>query len=104
MSRRAYLATDRPALRALSDVGQLAAGSYAVVEAASTDEQDEYDAMVEAGELAEQRWGEALVVAVEAAAVTPPGDVDRADVASLHVGEDLAWYATQELETLLAEE
>jgi hypothetical protein len=98
---RAYLATSLDGLRALAG-GALPADAYACVVAESDDEQDEYDAMAVAGEIAEERWGSVLVVAVDADGEVT-GAVPLADVAAIHVGDELAWYATQELDTLLAD-
>ncbi|MGH1563387.1 hypothetical protein [Mumia sp. DW29H23] len=106
MSRRAYLAVPATALRALAEDGELPADAYACVVAESDDEQDEYDAMAVAGEIAEERWGAVLVVATDAGD-GPDGEVTGAvalrEVAAIHVGDDLAWYATQELDAVLAD-
>ncbi|MBW9204898.1 hypothetical protein KV102_02550 [Mumia sp. zg.B53] len=104
MTRRAYLAVRAADLRSLADTGELPGDAYACVVAASDDEQDEYDAMAVAGEIAEERWGSVLVIAMQAAA-GPDGEVTGPvalrDVAAIHVGDELAWYATQELDAVL---
>ncbi|KAA1422470.1 hypothetical protein FE697_015115 [Mumia zhuanghuii] len=99
---RAYLATHGDGLRALGRDGVLPADAYACVVAESDDEQDEYDAMAVAGEIAEERWGAVLVLATETDADEVTGTVALRDVEAIHVGDELAWYATQELETVIA--
>ncbi|MFD1825520.1 MULTISPECIES: hypothetical protein [Mumia] len=105
MSVRAYLAVDPAALRRLAGDERLPADAYEGVVAASDDEQDEYDAMAVAGEIAEERWGTVLVLAIEApggAGSEMSSPVALRDVEAIHVGDELAWYATQELDDVLA--
>ncbi|WP_370615872.1 hypothetical protein [Mumia sp. Pv 4-285] len=103
MSRRAYLATHGDGLRALARDGALPADAYACVVAESDDEQDEYDAMAVAGEIAEERWGTVLVVATDTDGADVTGAVALPDVAAIHVGDELAWYAAQELDAVVAD-
>lgn len=103
MTHRAYLATDLEGLRALHIDGVLPAAAYDAFVATSEDEEAEYDAMQAAADEAFLQHGARLVVAadVELTSAGSAGAVPLDSVASFHVGEDLAWYATQELVTLL---
>lgn len=104
MSVRAYLAVDPAALQRLADDGSLPADAYEGVVAASDDEQDEYDAMAVAGEIAEERWGTVVVLATEAPGGPGSelsGPLALREVEAIHVGEELAWYATQELDDVI---
>lgn len=97
--RRAYLATSMAALRDLRSTGTLPAGSYEAHLPGSDDEQDEYDALQRAGHAAAERFGASVVVAADVSDGTAAVPADA--VASIHVGEDLAWFATHELDDLL---
>jgi hypothetical protein len=95
---RLYLSADAAALRSLRDSGSVTLPAFA---AASDDEEDEFAALAEAA---------------EAGAVVVAADVDDADdgddqtvtldqVAALHIdvdgSGDVAWFATQEIDTVL---
>jgi len=94
MTVRVYGPADVAALRTL------AAGrpvELEVVTAASEDEQDEYDALVTAAELAR------VVVTAEIESARAP--IRAQDVRSFHLDADgsgdLAWYAPQELDQVI---
>lgn len=92
---RAYVALDATGLQQLHD-GGAAQGTRVV--AAGEDEQDEFDAMTEAAEHGP------VVVAAEVAG--PDDPITLVEVEALHVDVDgtgdLAWYATQEIDAVLA--
>lgn len=121
---RVYIPLDRPRLEGLARSGLVEPGrGYAVTpgfaEAYGSDdvEQLEYAALMAAADASAKPGGdtERIVVAADVAIVEPVGDehpaavdviraVPLADVASIHVGDagdDLAWYATQELGVVL---
>lgn len=104
MKVRAYLATSRKGLEALLADAVLPAGSYHAVLPASADEQEEDDALHVAGEIALEEHGEPVVVAAD---VEAEGDdagttaVPMGQIVSVHLGEDLAWYAPTELPDLV---
>lgn len=98
---RAYLAIGSAGLRALRDDGVLPADAYEPFVADDEDEEAEYDAMCNAAEHAQERFGEVVVVAADVDLGAPAGDVPLEAVASFHVGEELSWYAAQELDDLL---
>ncbi len=123
---RVYIPLDHGGLEGLARCGQLMAeGGFAVTPAfaqayGSDDvEELEYAAMMVAAEASAELVGadgRRRVLAVDAAAAEPGGEehpaavqltapVGLADVAAIHVGEsgeELAWYALQELEDVLA--
>ncbi|MFY0407567.1 hypothetical protein [Solicola sp. PLA-1-18] len=102
MSTRAYLAVTREHLRALRSDGVLRREGTVAFVAVSDDEEDEDDAASSAAAWAEDEHGEALVVAADLDdAEDPAEDVPLTRIASFLVGEDLAWYAAQELDLLL---
>ena len=92
---RAYVALDAEGLQRLRDGGP-ARGTRVV--AASEDEQDEFDAMAEAAEHGP------VVAAAEVEATDEV--ITLTEVEALHVdvdgSGDLAWYATQEVDVVLA--
>ncbi len=115
---RLYLPATLRLLALLSDEGTLPVGDdVVVVEHESEDE--EYDALMTAAETAaalaaELEPGERrrVVVVAEVSPVSgpgPPAQVSLADVVAVHADpdedaapdDDLAWYATQEIPTLL---
>ncbi|MGH3423598.1 MAG: hypothetical protein ACRDO8_02645, partial [Nocardioidaceae bacterium] len=81
----------------------LPAGAYEPYFARAADEEAEYDALRAAAEHAHDRYGAFLVVAadVEFSDDDPAADVPLGAVASFHIGDELAWYAAQELGDLL---
>ena len=93
---RVYVPVERDHLQTLIDGGSLEIEPYV---AASLDEEDELAALEAAAEDAS-----AVVVAE---VDDPDGPVTLADVASWHLdvdgSGDLAWYATQELDAVIAE-
>ncbi|HPU14028.1 MAG TPA: hypothetical protein PLQ19_09570 [Aeromicrobium sp.] len=95
VSQRVYGPADLSALRSLL-AGH--AVELAVVVPTSEDEQDEYDALVEAAELGP------VVVTAEVAAIDV--SIRPEDVQSFHLDADdsgdLAWYAPQELDQVIA--
>ena len=107
---RLYLAGDRAALQALRDGGSVTLTAFAAAShgggagpwaANSTDEEDEFAALMQAFEEG------AAVVAVDVEEVDP-GDTQSVtldQVAALHVdldgSGDLAWFATQELDQVV---
>ena len=111
---RLYLATTLPDLAAAYAAGSLAADSDAVLSEGETEE-DEYAALMTAADLSAERLGgladglrRRVVVVAEA-----PGEDDAVplkDVVAVHADtvddadpdDDLAWYATQELGSLLS--
>ena len=92
---RVYVGTDASGLRALL-AGEPVPGERVV--APSEDEQDEFDALETAAD------DGPVVVTAEVASEDAPVTLDV--VEALHVDSDgsgdLAWYATQELETVLS--
>ena len=103
---RVYLSVDAAALPVLQRTGALPAGSFEVHLPAGQGEDAEYDAMRAAAEAAASAHPHPVVVAADVEDTTSHvagADVLLSDVASFHVGDDLAWYATQELGPLLDE-
>lgn len=96
---RLYLAADRSALETLLDGGSVTLPAFV---AASDDEEDEFSALTEAAEAGPV----ALAVDVEAVDDGDDQTVTLKQLAALHLDADgsgdLAWFATQELDTVLA--
>ena len=96
---RLYLAGDLAALQALRDGASVTLPAFA---AASEDEEDEFAALTEAAEAG------TVVVAADVDEVDPGDDqvVTLQQVAALHVdvdgSGDLAWFASQELDEVVA--
>lgn len=92
---RVYRPADAVALRALAETGVLPPGP--VVVPVTDDEQDEFDALVEAASAA------AVVVAADVGA--QDAVVGSDDIAAFHLDADgsgdLAWYAPIELDEVL---
>jgi hypothetical protein len=92
---RVYLAVGREELTALAEGEPVNAPAFV---AASEDEEDELAALEEAAEHA--------VVVAAAELDDPDGPVTLNDIVSFHLDldgtGDLAWYATQEIDTVLS--
>jgi hypothetical protein len=112
---RLYLPTTLLDLAAAFAAGSLAASPDAVVSDGDSEEQ-EYAALMTAADLSASRLGglanglrRRVVVVAEAASDQVP--IPLADVVAVHADasddadpeDDLAWYATQEIEGLLAD-
>jgi hypothetical protein len=112
VTTRVYLPTTVAGLAALAAGGSLPADAERLV-AANEDEESEYAALMAAAEeSAALLDGPGRRVVVVAELSDPDGDVARRDVVAVHADpedrspgadadEDLAWYATQEIEELL---
>jgi len=120
---RVYIPLDRGGLESLARCGVIqAGGAYAVTprlrESYDTDdiEELEYAAMTAAAVASTDRNGRRIVVAADVESVSQPDEagiggvvvedsVPLTAVASFHVADDpddeLAWYATQELDRLV---
>jgi hypothetical protein len=110
---RVYVPTTIAGLSALSRDGVLPPGLERLV-AAAADEESEYAALMAAAEESAALLESAgLRVVVVAEVADPDGVVRRRDVVAVHADpserspgadpdEDLAWYATQEIEAFLA--
>ena len=109
---RVYVPTTLAGLARLRDEGALPASSERYV-ADGDSEEDEYAALMAAAvDAADLLEGAGRRVVVVAEVADPDGDVLLRDVAALHADpedrpadadpeDDLAWYATQELDQLL---
>lgn len=107
---RVYVAASLTSLREYAAAGLVPAGPDRVV-AAAEDEDSEYAALMTAADLSAdaQPPGSRRVVLVAETAGDPDADLSWEDVVALHADEapdadpddDLAWYATQELDDLL---
>ena len=109
---RVYLPTTLAGLARLRDEGALPASSERYV-ADGDSEEDEYAALMAAAvDAAALLDGAGRRVVVVAEVADPDGDVLLRDVAALHADpedrpadadpeDDLAWYATQEIDALL---
>ncbi|MDO9378624.1 MAG: hypothetical protein Q7T56_07225 [Nocardioidaceae bacterium] len=101
MSTRAYLAVSRDHLRSLASDGVLRREGTVAFVSESDDEEDETDAAASAADWAEQEDGEALVVVADLDDPEDPAeDVPLTRIACFLVGDELAWYAVQELDSL----
>jgi len=109
---RVYVPTTLAGLARLRDEGALPASSERYV-ADGDSEEDEYAALMAAAlDAAALLGGAGRRVVVVAEVADPDGDVLLRDVAALHADpedrpagadpeDDLAWYATQEIDALL---
>ncbi len=110
---RIYLPTTLDGLARLRDDGSLPASAERYVAGGDSEEQ-EYAALVAAAvESAELLAGAGRRVVVVADVADPDGDVPLRDVVAIHADpeerpagadpeDDLGWYATQEIDVLLA--
>ena len=106
---RLYVPATLDTLAELHRDGVIAVGDGVVVAEGDAEDQ-EYDALMMAAEsaavlAAELEPGERrrVVVVAELTVVEPPTRVTLADVVAVHADpdDDLGWYATQEISTLL---
>lgn len=97
---RLYLAGDRSALQTLRDGGSVTLPAFV---AASDDEEDEFAALTEAAE----RNSVVLAADVDEPSSGDDQAVTLEQVAALHLdvdgSGDLAWFATQEIDEVIAE-
>jgi hypothetical protein len=109
---RIYLPTTLDGLRRLRDDGSLPAGAERYVADGDSEEQEYAALMAAAAEAAELLDGGGRRVVVVADLADPDGDVPLGDVVAVHADpadrpagadpdEDLAWYATQEIDGLV---
>jgi len=111
---RVYVPTTLAALALLRDDGSLTASAERYIADGDTEEQEYAALMAAAADSAALLDGPGRRVVVVADVADPDGDVLLRDVVAIHadpddrpVGadpeEDLGWYATQEIEALLAD-
>jgi hypothetical protein len=111
---RVYVPTTRDGLARLRDDGSLPASAERYVADGDTEEQEYAALMAAAADSAALLQGPGRRVVVVADVADPDGDVPLRDVVAVHADpedrpagtdpeEDLGWYATQEIEALLAD-
>jgi hypothetical protein len=111
---RVYVPTTLDGLTRLRDQGSLPASAERYVADGDSEEQEYAALMAAAVESAELLDGPGRRVVVVADLVDPDGAVPLRDVVAVHADpvdrpagaepdEDLAWYATQELDALLSQ-
>ena len=109
---RIYLPTTMAGLARLRDDGSLPASAERYVADGDSEEQEYAALMAAAAESAELIAGAGRRVVVVADVADPDGEVPLRDVVALHADpaarqagadpdEDLAWYATQEIDAVL---
>jgi hypothetical protein len=110
---RIYLPTTLDGLAALRDMGAMPASAERYVAAGEAEEQEYAALMAAAADSAVLLEGPGRRVVVVADVADPDGAVPLRDVVAVHADpsvrpagadpeEDLGWYATQEIGTLLA--
>jgi hypothetical protein len=111
---RIYLPTTLAGLARLRDDGSLPASAERYVADGDSEEQEYAALMAAAAESAELIAGAGRRVVVVADVADPDGEVPLRDVVALHadpadrpagadLDEDLGWYATQEIDAVLAD-
>ena len=111
---RIYLPTTMAGLARLRDDGSLPASADRYVADGDSEEQEYAALMAAAVDSAELLAGAGRRVVVVADVADPDGEVSLRDVVALHADpadrpadadpdEDLGWYATQEIDTVLAD-
>jgi hypothetical protein len=110
---RIYLPTTLAGLARLRDDGSLPGSAERYVADGDSEEQEYAALMAAAAESAEQLAAAGRRVVVVADVADPDGEVPLRDVVAVHADpadrpagadpdEDLAWYATQEIDALLS--
>ncbi len=111
---RVYLPTTLSGLARLRDDGSLPASAERYVADGDSEEQEYAALMAAAAESAELLDGAGRRVVVVAGVTDPDGEVSLRDVVAVHADpadrpadadpdEDLGWYATQEIDAVLAD-